>query len=119
MSSQHKRRDEPSASTDQHPAGPGHDLSSRLPRPLQEHLAQKLRSAYQELAEKPAFLGDPTVPVEFEYHLQRLEAVEKARHTEKVHNQAIEAVKSALEDIVAGPLDLGPGPGRAPDKKSG
>jgi len=77
---------------------------SGLPRPLQEHLAQKLRSAYHELAEKPAFLGDPAVPVEFEYHLQRLEAVEKVRHEEKVHNQAVEAVKAALENI-AGPID--------------
>ena len=80
---------------------------SSLPRPLQEHLAQKLRSAYHELAAKPAFLGDPAVPVEFEYHLQRLEAVEKVRHEEKVHNQAVEAVKTALEDI-AGSLDAEP-----------
>ena len=84
----------------------GHEQG--LPRTLQEHLAQKLRSAYHELAEKPTFLGDPAVPVEFEYHLQRLEAVEKVRHTEKVHNQAVDAVKAALEEIVAGPLDLEP-----------
>jgi hypothetical protein len=84
----------------------GHEQG--LPRTLQEHLAQKLRSTYHELAEKPTFLGDPAVPVEFEYHLQRLDAVEKVRHTEKVHNQAVEAVKAALEDIVAGPLDSGP-----------
>ena len=90
---------------------------SALPRPLQEHLAQQLRSAYHELAEKPAFLGDPAVPVEFEYHLQRLEAVEKVRHTEKVHNQAVEAVKAALENI-AGPIDGKPsGQGHGPDEK--
>jgi hypothetical protein len=83
------------------------EARSGLARPLQEHLAQKLRSAYHELADKPAFLGDPAVPVEFEYHLQRLEAVEKVRHEEKVHNQAVEAVKTALEDI-AGPLDAEP-----------
>jgi hypothetical protein len=100
MSSQHKRRIEPVSRTDQR-----HEPSSRLPRPLQEHLAQKLRSAYQELGDKPAFLGDPAIPVEFEHHLQRLEAAEKARHVEKVHNQAVEAVKTALEDIVSRPLD--------------
>jgi hypothetical protein len=94
----------------------GHDSSSSLPRTLQEHLAQKLRSAYHELAEKPAFLGDPAIPVEFEYHLARLEAVEKNRHIEKVRNQGIEAVKSALEDIVAGPLDPEPS---APAKRGG
>jgi hypothetical protein len=83
------------------------ESGSGLARPLQEHLAQKLRSAYHELADKPAFLGDPAVPVEFEYHLQRLEAVEKVRHEEKVHNRAVEAVKTALEDI-AGSLDSEP-----------
>ena len=83
------------------------ESGSGLARPLQEHLAQKLRSAYHELADKPAFLGDPAVPAEFEYHLQRLEAVEKVRHEEKVHNRAVEAVKTALEDI-AGSLDSEP-----------
>ena len=92
------------------PTDAGREPASSLPRTLQEHLAQKLRSAYHELAEKPAFLGDPAIPVEFEYHLARLEAVEKVRHTEKVRNQGLEAVKSALEDIVAGPLEGTPGP---------
>ena len=97
------------------------EAAAALPRPLQEHLAQKLRSAYQELAPKPAFLGDPAVPAEFEYHLQRLEAVEKVRHQEKVHNQAIEAVKAALETIAGAPLDTEPSkagqePGRADEK---
>ena len=79
--------------------------ASGLARPLQEHLARELRSTYHATEEKPAFLGDPAIPVEFEYQLQRLEAVEKVRHTEKVHNQAVEAVKTALEEIIAGPLD--------------
>ena len=106
MSSQHKKRNEPSATVEQRRStGSGHEPSSRLPRPLQEHLAQKLRSAYHELADKPAFLGDPAVPVEFEYHLQRLEAIEKARHIEKVRNQGIEAVKTALEGITAKSLE--------------
>ena len=81
------------------------EQASSLPRTLQEHLAQKLRSAYHELSDKPTFLGDPTLPVEFEYHLARLEAVERNRLLEKIRNQGLEAVKSALEDIIAGPLD--------------
>ncbi len=85
-----------------------HEQGSTLPRTLQEHLAQKLRSAYQELSDKPAFLGDPTLPIEFEYHLARLEAVERNRLLERVRNQGLEAVKSALQDIVAGPLDPEP-----------
>jgi hypothetical protein len=93
------------------------ESGSGLARPLQEHLAQKLRSAYHELADKPAFLGDPAVPAEFEYHLQRLEAVEKVRHEEKVHNRAVEAVKTALEDI-AGSLDSEPSqPTQRPEEK--
>ncbi len=82
--------------------------TSSLPRTLQEHLAQKLRSAYHELSDKPAFLGDPTLPAEFEYHLARLEAVERNRLLERVRNQGLEAVKSALEDIVAGPIEAEP-----------
>jgi hypothetical protein len=81
------------------------DSGSALPRPLQDHLAQQLRSAYHTLEDKPAFLGDPAIPVEFEHHLQRLEAVERVRRTEKVRTQGIAAVKSALEDIVTGPID--------------
>src|ERR671939_1948059 len=87
------------------PSNPNSQTGSNLPRPLQEQLAQQLRSTYQVTAEKPTFLGDPAVPAEFEQHLQRLEAVERGRRREKVHNEAIEAVKTALEDIVAGPLD--------------
>lgn len=119
MSNEHRSDDAP-AMTEDGPTAADHHSASGLARPLQEHLAQKLRSAYHELADKPAFLGDPTVPVEFEYQLQRLEAVEKVRHTEKVRNQGIEAVRSALEDIVAGPLDSEPsdtGPGHRRDEK--
>ena len=97
-----RHEDEVSGSTD---PGATHERASSLPRPLQEHLARELRSTYHATEEKPAFLGDPAIPVEFEYQLQRLEAVEKVRHTEKVHNQAVEAVKTALEEIVAGSLD--------------
>jgi hypothetical protein len=100
--------------------GAAPERASSLPRPLQEHLARELRSTYHATEEKPAFLGDPAIPVEFEYQLQRLEAVEKVRHTEKVHNQAVEAVKTALEEIVTGPLDAEASPSaeeRGTDKK--
>ena len=61
-----------------------------LPRPLQEHLAQQLRAEYQLVADKPAFLGDPAIPVEFEHQLNKLDRREKA------HERGIEAVKAAL-----------------------
>jgi hypothetical protein len=100
--SDERKTDEASGSAE---PGAAPERASSLPRPLQEHLARELRSTYHATEEKPAFLGDPAIPVEFEYQLQRLEAVEKVRHTEKVHNQAVEAVKTALEEIVAGSLD--------------
>ncbi len=62
-----------------------------LPRPLQEHLAQQLRAEYQLVADKPAFLGDPAIPPEFDRHIRRLDVQEKA------HERGIEAVKAALD----------------------
>jgi hypothetical protein len=94
----------------------GHEPTSSLPRPLQEHLAQQLRSAYHELSDKPSFLGDPTLPVEFEYHLARLEAVERNRLIERIRREGLEAVRSALEEIVARPLGTDP---RDPGKRNG
>ena len=104
MSKQRDQNEGPGPS----PEGPskvGRGKASGLARPLQEHLAQQLRSTYQSLAEKPAFLGDPAVPPEFERHLQRLEAVERGRQREKIRTKGVEAVKTALEEIIAGPLD--------------
>jgi hypothetical protein len=106
-------KDQPSEAAD------GVDPGSGLPRPLQEHLAQQLRSTYQTVSEKPAFLGDPAIPVEFEQHLQRLEAVETGRRREKVHTEAVEAVKSALEGIVGEPLDGDSPPEQEPSRPAG
>jgi hypothetical protein len=64
---------------------------SGLTRPVQEHLGQQLRTTYQVMDEKPAFLGDTNVPPELEASLQRLETREKIRH------QGLEAVRTALE----------------------
>jgi hypothetical protein len=75
-----------------------------LPRPIQEHLGQQLRTTYNvETAEKPAYLGDPVLPLEFELLLQRLEASERQRIREMAHTQGIEAVERALRDLGAGP----------------
>lgn len=68
-------------------------IETVLPRPVQEHLAQQLRATYHAMAEKPAFLGDPTVPPEFEGHIRRLD-----RRT-TIRKQGIEAVKAALDGI--------------------
>ena len=61
-----------------------------LDRTVQDFLGQKLRAAYAEAEEKPAYLGDPALPPEFE---QKVLAVEKSV---EVHEKGIEAVRDAL-----------------------
>jgi DNA-binding transcriptional MerR regulator len=71
-----------------------------LPAPVQEHLAQQLRAAYQQTSEKPAFLGDPTLPPEIEEKVEQLAERERAMVREKAHELATEAVEAALEEVV-------------------
>lgn len=73
-----------------------------LPQPVQEHLAQQLRATYQVMADKPAFLGDPVLPPQFDRQIQRLEERERAEIREKAHNLGIEAVEAALLGIDSG-----------------
>jgi hypothetical protein len=61
-----------------------------LSKPIQEHLGQRLRAAYNEVADKPAYLGDPTLPREIEEQLIELET------RIRVHDQGTEAVREAL-----------------------
>lgn len=96
---------EPSGSGGQgSPARPAAEAA--LPRDVQEHLGQQLRTEYDVVAEKPAFLGDPAIPEQFDWHIMRLETRERA------HNQAVEAVERALEDIVSERIE--PEAGRPP-----
>ena len=87
----------PGATSGQDPAGAG------LPRPIQEHLGRELRTTYNAQApEKPAYLGDPVLPLAFELLLQRLEASERQRIREMAHNQGIDAVERALRELLPG-----------------
>jgi hypothetical protein len=78
------------------PSG-GHDPltaardSEPLPKPIQEHLGRQLRSTYNAEADRPAFLGDPAIPPEFERLIRRIEI------GEKVHEFGVEAVRQALQ----------------------
>ena len=63
-----------------------------LDRSVQDHLGQKLRAAYNELAGKPKYLGDPALPPEFDQQLLRMEM------TLRTHEEGIDAVKEALAD---------------------
>jgi hypothetical protein len=73
-----------------------------LPPPVQEHLAQQLRAAYQETTEKPAFLGDTALPPEIEHTVERIAERERAIVREKAHELGTEAVEAALEEVVTG-----------------
>jgi hypothetical protein len=84
------------------------DSSPALPKDVQEHLGQQLRTEYDVVAEKPAFLGDPVLPHEFDKQLERLET------REKVHHRGIEAVEQALEDIIL--ERAAPDPAEDPDR---
>ena len=67
-------------------------MTQSLPRPIQDHIAQQMRSEYHLTADRPAFLGDPAVPVSFDEPLRRLEERQQAR----VHELAVAAVAAAL-----------------------
>ena len=67
-------------------------MAPALPRPIQDHIAQQLRSEYYLSADRPAFLGDEAVPISFDELLRQLIERERAR----VHELAVAAVAAAL-----------------------
>src|SRR3954470_25044414 len=85
--------------------GPG--KTAPLPPPVQEHLAQQLRAAYQEATEKPAFLGDPALPPEIEHKVEEIAERERKIVREKAHELGTEAVEAALEEVVSGAVTPG------------
>lgn len=75
-------------------AGTGRIVGSPDPRPLpnevQEHIGRRLRSTYTVETAKPAFLGDSSVPPQFESYVRRLENAERsAREGLKAVGQAL------------------------------
>jgi hypothetical protein len=67
-----------------------------LPHSVQEHLGRMLRADYYELANKPRYLGDPALPLEFDPYLYRLEHKERALRIMRVREQGTRAVAEAL-----------------------
>jgi hypothetical protein len=65
-------------------------VAAVLDKTVQDHLGQKLRAAYAEGEDKPAYLGDPALPPTLEHKLLELEK------SEEVHEKGVEAVKDAL-----------------------
>ena len=70
----------------------GKASGAALPRDVQEHLGRRLRKELQVEVEKPAFLGESSVPPQFEPLVRRLEAGERGER------QGYEAVKRAIVD---------------------
>lgn len=77
-----------------------------LPRPVQEHLGQKLRAQYHETGEKPKYLGDPMVPVEFDPLLDQIDKTERRRKAEKIGEVGRQAVAAALGEITESATSL-------------
>ena len=74
-----KYQDAPEQRADGNRDAPGVEADEGLPREIQEQLGRKLRVAYSELADKPAFLGDTRLPTELEALSQRLSRHDEAR----------------------------------------
>ena len=70
-----------------------------LSRSVQEHLGQTLRADYYLRADKPQYLGDPTLPIEFDPYLYRLEQKERASRIMRIREHGSTAVAMALSDL--------------------
>lgn len=65
---------------------PGAALSSEV----REHLGQKLRATLRQTSDKPAFLGDESMPPEFEGAIRRLQGQDRPSRS------GLDAVRNAL-----------------------
>ncbi len=72
-----------------------------LPANIQDHLGRLLRAEYYERGDKPRFLGDPALPLEFDPYLQRLDQKERVLRASRIGEQGRQAVAAALQGIEA------------------
>lgn len=70
-----------------------------LPHSVQEHLGQMLRADYYERGEKPRYPGDPTLPLELDPYLYRLEQKDRSLRIMRIREQGAQAVAEALSDL--------------------
>lgn len=70
-----------------------------LPHSVQEHLGRMLRADYYERAEKPRYLGDPALPLEFDSYLYHLEQKDRAVRVARIREQGTQAVADALSGL--------------------
>ena len=71
-----------------------------LPQGVQEHLGRMLRADYYERGEKPRYLGDPGLPLEFDPYLYRLVQKDRALRVTRIREQGTQAVADALSSLV-------------------
>jgi hypothetical protein len=67
-----------------------------LPANIQDHLGRLLRAEYYERDDKPRFLGDPALPLEFDPYLQRLDQKERDLRSSMIAEKGQHAVAAAL-----------------------
>jgi hypothetical protein len=72
-----------------------------LPANIQDHLGRLLRAEYYERGDKPRFLGDPALPLEFDPYLQRLDQRERNLRSSMIGEKGRHAVAAALSGIHA------------------
>ena len=75
--------------------------SPSLPANIQDHLGQLLRAEYYERGDKPRFLGDPALPLEFDPYLQRLDQKERDLRSSMIAEKGKHAVAAALLGVHA------------------
>ncbi len=71
-----------------------------LPRSVQEHLGRELRADYYERSDRPRYLGDTALPLEFDPYLYRLEQKERASRITRIREHGASAVADALSDLI-------------------
>lgn len=71
-----------------------------LPRSVQDHLGRELRAHCFEREDRPKYLGDPALPLEFDPYLYRPEQKERASRIVRIREQGTLAVADALSDLI-------------------
>jgi len=67
-----------------------------LPATVLDHLGQKLRATYYEISDRPKYVGDTALPVEFDPYLYRLVQKDQAARIERTETAGLAAVAVAL-----------------------
>ena len=70
-----------------------------LPSDVRKHLGQMLRAEYYERGDKPRFLGDAALPLEFDPYLDQLEQQQRGLRALHIREQGRKAIAAALSDL--------------------